>query len=247
MKITKILKEKNDNIYGKKSGVIAFLGDSVTQGCFEVFFERNGNLDTVFDTANSYSSLLKQKLEKVYPKATPIIVNAGLSGGSAPNGLQRLERDVLKYSPDLTIVCFGLNDCQRGRDGINTYTQALKDIFKKLKEFGSDVIFMTPNMLCTNIHYSVTDQRIIELIEKNIKNQQDGILDFYVESAVKTAMSCGVYVCDCYSKWKTMYENGVDTTTLLANYINHPTREMHNLFSDSLFELIMNIGNRRKL
>ena len=29
-----------------------------------------------------------------------------------------------------------------------------------------------------------------------------------------------------------------DTTKLLANYINHPTQEMHELFANMLFEII---------
>ena len=31
---------------------------------------------------------------------------------------------------------------------------------------------------------------------------------------------------------------GVDTTALLSNHINHPTREMHDLFAISLLETI---------
>ena len=35
-----------------------------------------------------------------------------------------------------------------------------------------------------------------------------------------------------------MNANGVNTTRLLANYINHPTREMHALFAETLYETI---------
>ena len=35
-----------------------------------------------------------------------------------------------------------------------------------------------------------------------------------------------------------MAARGIDTTVLLANRINHPTQEMHQLFADSLYELI---------
>ena len=34
------------------------------------------------------------------------------------------------------------------------------------------------------------------------------------------------------------YEKTQDITELLANRINHPTKEMHQLFADSLFEII---------
>ena len=49
----------------------------------------------------------------------------------------------------------------------------------------------------------------------------------------------GVPVADCYSEWKKLYESGVHTTMLLANRINHPTREMHGLFADMLFKTIL--------
>ena len=61
------------------------------------------------------------------------------------------------------------------------------------------------------------------------------------EGLLWTMLSCEeaeiVAVCDVYSKWKEMAKTK-DTTLLLANRINHPTREMHQLFADSLFETI---------
>lgn len=64
-------------------------------------------------------------------------------------------------------------------------------------------------------------------------------MDEYVYSAIKLATECGVTVCDCYSKWKELAKT-CDTTKLLINGINHPTREMHELFAQSLFEIITN-------
>ena len=46
-------------------------------------------------------------------------------------------------------------------------------------------------------------------------------------------------VCDCYAIWKKLYESGVDITELLANKINHPTREMNWLFAVSLLDVMM--------
>jgi hypothetical protein len=41
-------------------------------------------------------------------------------------------------------------------------------------------------------------------------------------------------VCDCYALWKTLYKSGVDVTELLANKINHPTRDMNWMFAYEL-------------
>ena len=37
----------------------------------------------------------------------------------------------------------------------------------------------------------------------------------------------------------SLYENGVDVTELLANKINHPTREMNWLFAVSLVDTML--------
>ena len=41
-----------------------------------------------------------------------------------------------------------------------------------------------------------------------------------------------------YRKWKNLSET-LNITDLLINRINHPTAEMHNLFADSLFDVIL--------
>ena len=47
-----------------------------------------------------------------------------------------------------------------------------------------------------------------------------------------------VPVCDCYALWKQLEAGGVDTTELLSNKINHPTREMNRLFAYELIKTI---------
>ena len=58
-----------------------------------------------------------------------------------------------------------------------------------------------------------------------------------IYSAVDLANTMGVPVCDCYSQWKALSKTQ-DTTMLLANRINHPTKEMHQLFADSLYAML---------
>ena len=67
--------------------------------------------------------------------------------------------------------------------------------------------------------------------------QNNGRMDLFISSAIKLAKECGVIICDCYSKWKELNKTQ-DTTKLLANYINHPVKEMHQLFADSLFDVL---------
>ena len=67
--------------------------------------------------------------------------------------------------------------------------------------------------------------------------QNDGKMDEYIFSAVNLANSMGVKVANAYLKWKE-FSKTTDTTLLLANYINHPTREMHELFANEIFNCI---------
>ena len=73
--------------------------------------------------------------------------------------------------------------------------------------------------------------------ESTARMQCEGRMDVYMQEAVKLAKSMGIKVCDCYSKWKELSQTQ-DTTQLLANYINHPIREMHELFAQMLFDTI---------
>ena len=67
--------------------------------------------------------------------------------------------------------------------------------------------------------------------------QNGGRMDTYMNAAKELAVSMGVTVCDCYNEWKKLSKT-TDTTMLLANRINHPTKEMHKLFATNLFDII---------
>ena len=92
---------KNQSMADNPPVTIAFIGDSVTQGCFEVYFETETKMETVFETSNSYSTRLREMLGRLYPNSQVNIINSGISGDSVLGGLKRLERDVLRFSPDL--------------------------------------------------------------------------------------------------------------------------------------------------
>lgn len=238
MKITKLFKEKCENPRDAKCPCIAFLGDSVTQGCFELYKKTPTVIDTIFDQNSTYHGYLKKIFAMLYPEAPMTVINAGLSGDTTTGGLGRLNRDVIKYEPDLTVVCFGLNDCIVV--DLETYCSNLKEIFTKLQNAGSEVIFMTPNSMNINVSpHTLNDPDIIKWAEERAEWQLRGDLKTFVEAGKKVAEECGVKVCDVYRKWELMIENGVNITELLANRINHPTREMNWLFAYSLAETMM--------
>ncbi|MBR5508289.1 MAG: GDSL family lipase [Clostridia bacterium] len=235
--VEKIVEKQNAN--SACSGVtVAFLGDSVTQGCFEIYKKTETSIETVFDKESAYHKYFSRIFSTLCPSVPVNIINAGISGGTAPHALQRLERDVLRYSPDLVVVCFGLNDSSFGLEKLVDYTESLKKIFDKIKESGSEIIFMTPNMKCTNVSCHITDELTREIAENQAKGQLEGVMDKYIDSALEICREKDIIVCDCYKKWKRLDECGIDVTELMANKINHPTRDMNWLFAYSLVETI---------
>lgn len=239
MKIMQLIANRNSDFSNHKIPTIAFLGDSVTHGVFELIPDGTEQFIVVYDTEKAYPNLVRGLLAKQYPAANVNIVNAGISGDSAVKGLARLERDVLSKSPDLTVVCFGLNDCHWGRDHISRYLNALEEIFKKLLSAGSEVIFLTPNMMATEVSARLPQGVLRRIAERAMGFEVDGTLEFYLGEAKKLAGRYQIPVCDVYAKWKTMQANGVNVTEQLSNFINHPTREMHWLFANSLVETMM--------
>lgn len=241
MKILEKVMAKQKDLYGKECITIAFLGDSVTQGCFEVYPVHEG-IGVVFDEEHSYHNCLRKIFAYLYPEVPVNIIKAGISGSRADSGAKRLERDVLRYHPDLVVVCFGLNDSGGGIENIKSYKQSLETIFYELKTNNIDVIFMTPNMMNTRVPFQIQDDKIRAVAEEKCRIQRDGIMDLYMEAAREVCREQGVTLCDCYKKWKLLDKFGVDTTVLLSNFINHPSREMNWLFAVSLFETIMEVA-----
>lgn len=236
--VKKIIEKARDN-YINPGITIAFFGDSVTQGCFEIYIKENGAIETYFDKNNAYHAHLAKMLSVIYPSVPFNMINAGVSGDNATHALERMDRDVIAHKPDLTVVCFGLNDASRGVEGIDLYRNALKGIFQKLKESGTEIIFMTPNMMNTKLSPHIQNEKIREFAEKTMKIQSDGVFDMYIDAALNVCRKENIKVLDMYSYWKILNQSGVDITELLANKINHPLREMNKYTAVKLLETIL--------
>ena len=218
---------------------IAFLGDSVTQGCFEC---RSTNLNAigepVYDYQSAYSTRMREMLNLLYPAVPFHIINAGISGDNSACGLKRLHRDIISKNPDLVVVSYGLNDSTLGMENLGAYSKNIEGIFTALKKENIDTIFLTQNFDCTRTSPYATDPKIIELSVFLSKIQNEGVLKAYFEEAKKLSAQYGVKVCDMYSVWEKWAEKGVDTTELLSNKLNHPVKELHYYIAIKLLETI---------
>lgn len=203
--------------------IVAF-GDSVTHGCVA-----NDEMD--YETV--YWNRLRKKIYAVGEYVPVNVINAGIGGLTAKMSLDRMESQVFAHNPDLIIVCFGLNDVN---EPLEDYISSLTKIFQRCNEGGFYTIFMTPNMFNTYVADDTAECHL-KYAAITAEMQNGGKMDLYMNSACELARSMGITVCDCYSEWKRLSETE-DTTMMLANRINHPSKEMHELFANMLFEII---------
>lgn len=205
---------------------VAAFGDSITHGAVS---PGEFNYETV------YWNRLRRKINAVRNYVPVNVINAGIGGITAKESLPRMESRVFAHNPDLVIVCFGLNDVNGSLD---EYVTSLKAIFERCGSYGCETVFMTPNMLNTYVAED-TAEELKEYALKTAEMQNGGRMDKFMSAAVETAAEAKITVCDCYGEWKRLSEKE-DTTKLLANRINHPISEMHELFAESIFQKIMN-------
>ncbi len=215
---------------------IVFFGDSVTEGCFELFDVPGGGFDTVRDFNAVYHNRLKKLWKEKYNEELNVI-NSGISGDNVNGALKRLDKDVLNHKPDMAVICFGLNDVCGGKPNLDNYLNTLDTIFTRIQQANIRIVFMTPNMMNTYVDEGTLESAKNAAITTS-EMQNTGVFDLYITSVKELCKKKNITVADAYSKWKQLYNSGVNTTKLLSNLINHPDREMHNLFAETLMEVI---------
>ena len=208
---------------------IAFFGDSVTEGCFEII-RINGELEVIRDYPNCFRTIVENKLRHDYPKKEFEFFNFGLSGRDT-SGAVEIVPEIISKDVDLVIMCFGLNDF--ANQNVELFKSNLSSIYERFIARNIKVVFMTHNM----VNKYVNNEEPIELKEfasTCASLQNNGGVDLFVEAEKEIAAKYNVPVIDAYAKWKELESYGIDTSLLLCNYINHPTRKMHYLFANMI-------------
>jgi acyl-CoA thioesterase-1 len=118
---------------GKEPVRIVCFGDSITGA----YYHTGGQ--------GAWCDMLGIALQKLYPKAQPQMLNAGISGNTTSAGLKRIESDVIQRKPHLVVVMFGMNDCARRKPQI--FADNLRTIIKRCRAGGSAVVLCTPNSI----------------------------------------------------------------------------------------------------
>ncbi|HZJ11021.1 MAG TPA: GDSL-type esterase/lipase family protein [Trueperaceae bacterium] len=209
---------------------IAAFGDSVTQGFTQV--------DTL-EPDIVYHQKVKSALEAAHPGLEVEVNNAGLALDTATDALERLGRDVLSEDPDLVIVGFGLNDAiglgsaTGGLAGIDEFRRSLSAIIDGVHQHNAaQVILLTPNFMVSRDdvrHIAEKERAYLPLL---LPVQRDGVVAAYADAARQVGAAKAVPVADVYQAWARLEAEGRDTNELLANGLNHPGAEGHELTAE---------------
>lgn len=90
--------------------------------------------------AKQWPELLHTALAERFGYQDILLVNAGLCGATVQDAGRRLERDVLRFHPDLVIVCFGTNDRRLEPD---VFRRELASTCRRVRESGAVVLLRT--------------------------------------------------------------------------------------------------------
>jgi lysophospholipase L1-like esterase len=88
-----------------------------------------------------WPELLQTELRMSYDTQYLTLVNAGVCGDTALDGLGRLQRDVLRFAPDVVVVTFGTNDCLKEQAA--QFEPSMCSIIEQLQQAGAAVVVRT--------------------------------------------------------------------------------------------------------
>lgn len=212
--------------YAERPIFICFFGDSNTAGW--------GNESIMHREA--YPARVIAALHDQHPRCLLNGINSGVAGDSMTAALGRIERDVLRYAPDLSVIAFALNDAMSGPEALPRYRDSLRRAIDLIRPH-SAVVLLTPCMMATR-PTSILPVQWQGAINDFVRVQTDGTLDAYVDAMRDVARERDVLLADAYRTWQEMAAAGMDTTALLANGINHPFGAAHRFFAEAILRCL---------
>lgn len=221
----------------RKNPLIVAVGDSVTAGHFEFLLDfaavekmRVEGILTpdvfgeVVDVLNGYVDRFRQKLIEKYEATSVSVVNSGIAGDTILGIERRLDRDVLRYQPDLVLVNASLNWMKHCGSNAE-YRRALKAVVLRIQnETKAEIVLLTPNAVLPPPVPTPLDH-------------PDSTLDDRVQIIRDIAEELSVCLVDTYKIWEAYKAQGYPIKELLANGSNHPSTAGHEVYARALMQL----------
>ncbi len=182
--------------------IIAALGDSLTYGWM---------------TEYGYLDYLKSMLKKKYPGSRFKLVNRGIPGDTAKDGLRRVDSDVISLSPDLVLIQFALNDAYMGYTP-DDFRKNIDSIIAKIRKNTSAEIALLTSVSLLN------------------PGENRVALEFYnkiSESGTENSIPV-IYV---HKYWVEKISAGIIHPLLVQGDGIHPTEKGYEFMAEAVFEL----------
>lgn len=172
-----------------KNGIhitIVAIGDSITANTLH----NRGHMNWV--------SLLDEAIFETYGEGVCTLINSGIPGSSYSTALKRLDRDVLRFDPDLAIIALGMNDAGKGIAYLPEFRKEVRQMIEIIRcKCNSDILIMTPNPIVAETGLKWNDRAMLgEVFEAN------GPLSEYSNALRKVAKETKCAIVDHYSAWK---------------------------------------------
>ena len=173
---------------GRQVSIVA-LGDSNT----EVTFHTHGHMNWV--------GLLSEAIFNKYGNGKCTMINSGKCASSYGEALKRLDDDVLRFSPDLVILAFGMNDAGNGKMYLDIFRNQVKECISRIRSScGSEILIRTPNPIVTVNGLPILKEQPIpgkplETVKRPLK--------LYSEALVRIGKELDCAVVDHYTLWTT--------------------------------------------
>lgn len=198
MKITNIIEKLNSGAEVK----IAALGDSLTYGWM---------------TQHGYLDFLKQMLNKKYPGSNFSILNRGIPGDTAKDGLRRVESDVIRLSPDLVLVQFALNDAYTDFSP-EDFQRNIESIVLKIKEKTSaDIVLLTSVAL--------------------LNPDENRIARMFYGKLHECGERHNIPVVSVDEYWENKIASGIKHSSLVQTDGIHPNEKGYELMAEAVFKI----------
>lgn len=179
---------------------IAAFGDSLTYGWM---------------VGKGFIEFLEDMLLDKYPAAKINMLNLGLPGGTAREGMFRLQPQVINESPDLVMIQFALNDGLQGytaEDFFNSMEFIVSSIKKKNQN--ADILLLTSPLV-----YDEALQKLAAV---------------YYEQIVLLGQKENIPVARVDLYWQEKINGGVNHRKLVQGDLAHPTEEGHRLMAEAV-------------
>ncbi len=203
---------------------IVCLGDSLTAG----------RIDGTDDPDHSYPKYLETKLKAIQDMSFEVI-NAGVSGDTAADGLARLNVDVIAKDPNVVVVCLGANDLMSlsAGSGPTDYQTVLDDFAAGLGDIIEALDDGERMILLAKFYDDDVMQGILDYCGFDGFPAADVVIDFdQIFSTIIDAASANVCLLDedaGVGIWDSI------TLAMMSSDGLHPKAEGYEIMADNYF------------